>query len=125
MSTGIIPISSRRIRTIKTKGYSRSSLPLINKEDYAILYGLILGDLYISRKNTGNASLRFEQSIIHEQYLNHLFAKFNYLPCAHHVLQLSGRLESYIPGEANIFSLFYYSSINSYYRTSYFVLLKG
>jgi len=42
MSTGIIPINSRRIRTIKTKGYSRSSLPLINKEDYAILYGLIL-----------------------------------------------------------------------------------
>lgn len=76
MSTGIISINSRRIRTIKTKGYSRSSLPLINKEDYAILYGLILGDLHISRKN---ASLRFEQSIIHEQYLNHLFAKFNYL----------------------------------------------
>lgn len=40
MSTGIIPINSRSIRTIKTKGYSKSSLPLINKEDYAILYGL-------------------------------------------------------------------------------------
>jgi hypothetical protein len=37
------------------------------------------GDLYISRKNTENAFLRFEQSIIHEQYLNHLFEKFNYL----------------------------------------------
>jgi hypothetical protein len=79
MSTGIIPINSRSIRTIKTKGYSKSSLPLINKEDYAILYGLILGDLYISRKNTENALLRFEQSIIHELYLNHLFVKFNYL----------------------------------------------
>ena len=54
-------------------GYSKSGLPLIKKEDYEILYGLILGDAYISRKNTENASLRFEQSIIHKEYLKHLF----------------------------------------------------
>lgn len=29
-----------RTRTVKTKGYSKSSLPLIRKEDYEILYGL-------------------------------------------------------------------------------------
>lgn len=121
MSTGIISINSRRIRTIKTKGYSRSSLPLINKEDYTILSGLILGDLYISRKNTENASLRFEQSIIHEQYLNHLFAKFNYL-CTPSASVKRAVRKLYL---RDILSLFYYSLINRYYRTSYFVLLKG
>jgi hypothetical protein len=40
---------------------------------------LILGDLYISRKNTENAYLNFEQSIIHRKYLEHLFEKFQYL----------------------------------------------
>ena len=64
---------------MKTKGYSKSSLPLINREDYEIIYGLILGDLFISRKNNENASLRFEQSIIHKEYLEHLFDKFKYL----------------------------------------------
>jgi hypothetical protein len=40
---------------------------------------LILGDLFISRKNFENASMRFEQSIIHEKYIEHLFEKFKYL----------------------------------------------
>lgn len=40
---------------------------------------MILGDAFISRKNTENASLRFEQSIIHKSYLEHLFDKFSYL----------------------------------------------
>jgi hypothetical protein len=66
-------------RTVKTQGYKKSSIPAINKEDYEILYGLILGDLYISRKNYENASLRFEQSIVHKEYLEHLFEKFKYL----------------------------------------------
>lgn len=70
---------STRVRTVLTKGYSKSSLPLINKEDYEILYGLILGDLFISRKNNENAYMRFEQSIIHKEYLEHLFEKFKYL----------------------------------------------
>ena len=61
------------VRTVKTKGYSKSSFPLINKEDYGILYGLLLGDLFISRKNNENALIRFEQSIIHREYLEHLF----------------------------------------------------
>ena len=52
---------SIRVRTVKTKGYSKSSLPLINREDYEVLYGLILGDLFISRKNSENALRRFEQ----------------------------------------------------------------
>ena len=76
------------LRTVKTKGYSKSSFPLINKEDYEILYGLLLGDLFISPpaslrggggKNSENASLRFEQSIIHRKYLEHLFEIFKYL----------------------------------------------
>ena len=50
---------------------------MIKKENYEILYGLILGDLYISRKNSENASLRFEQSIIHKDYLKHLFDIFS------------------------------------------------
>jgi hypothetical protein len=62
-----------------TGGYNKSSLPLINKEHYEILYGLILGDLFISRKNTENAYLRFEQSIINRDYLEHLFSIFSYL----------------------------------------------
>jgi hypothetical protein len=37
-STG--PIIIKSPRDVKTKGYSKSSLPLINKEDYEILYGL-------------------------------------------------------------------------------------
>lgn len=40
---------------------------------------MILGDLFISRTNSENASLKFEQSIIHKEYLVHLFEKFNYL----------------------------------------------
>ena len=70
---------STRVRTIKTKGYSKSSFPLINREDYEVLYGLILGDLFISRKNSENAFIRFEQSIIHREYIEHLFERFKYL----------------------------------------------
>ena len=73
---------SIRVRTVKTKGYSKSSFPLINREDYEILYGLLLGDLFISRKNNENALIRFEQSIIHREYLEHLFEIFKYLGTA-------------------------------------------
>lgn len=72
-------VQNTTVRTVITKGYSKSSLPLINREDYEILYGLILGDLFISRKNNENALMRFEQSIIHKEYLEHLFEKFKYL----------------------------------------------
>ena len=65
--------------TVKKKGYSKSSFPLINREDYEILFGLILGDLFISRKNPENAFMRFEQSIIHREYIEHLFERFKYL----------------------------------------------
>ena len=65
--------------TVKKKGYSKSSFPLINREDYEILFGLILGDLFISRKNHENAFMRFEQSIIHREYIEHLFERFKYL----------------------------------------------
>lgn len=66
-------------RTVKKGGYSKSGLPLIKKEDYEVLYGLILGDAYISRKNSENAYIRFEQSIIHRGYLEHIFDRFKYL----------------------------------------------
>lgn len=71
--------TKQNFRTVKQGGYNKSSLPLINKEDYEIFFGLILGDLFISKKNNENASLRFEQSILHKEYLQHLFEKFNYL----------------------------------------------
>lgn len=38
-----------------------------------------MGDLFISRKNSENAYIRFEQSIIHKEYLEHLFYRFKYL----------------------------------------------
>jgi hypothetical protein len=33
-------------RTVKPGGYNKSSFPIIKKEDYEILYGLILGVIY-------------------------------------------------------------------------------
>jgi len=78
-NTRWISSTSANHRNVVPGGYNKSSLPLINKEHYEILYGLILGDLYISRKNTENAYLRFEQSIINRTYLEHLFNIFSYL----------------------------------------------
>jgi hypothetical protein len=43
----------------------------------SILVGLLLGDLYGQIQTTGvNARFRFEQSIVHEDYLLHLYALF-------------------------------------------------
>ena len=39
----------------------------------------ILGDLYIKRYRTENSSIRFEQLIIHKEYLKHLYDKLKYL----------------------------------------------
>ena len=47
------------------KTYKKSNYPLIKKEHLEILYGLIKGDLYISRYKTENARIKFEQSIVH------------------------------------------------------------
>jgi hypothetical protein len=78
-NTRWISSTSSNHRNVAAGGYNKSSLPLINKEHYEILYGLILGDLFISRKNTENAYLRFEQSINNRDYLEHLFSIFSYL----------------------------------------------
>ena len=86
---------STRVRTIKTKGYSKSSFPLINREDYEVLYGLILGDLFISRKNSENAYMRFEQSIIHREYIEHLFERFKYLCTATASLKTAERKKGF------------------------------
>lgn len=59
--------------------HNKSNLPLIKKEHLDILYGLILGDLYISRHKNENARMKFEQGMIHEEYLTHLFNIFKYL----------------------------------------------
>ena len=71
-----ISTTSPNLRNVKPGGYSKSSLPIINKEDYAILYGLILGDAYISRKNTENASIWFEQQALSKQFKTNKFFKF-------------------------------------------------
>lgn len=48
----------------------------------SILVGLNLGDLHIQKQNV-NARLRFEQGIVHEDYLNHLYDLFkSYCPQA-------------------------------------------
>ena len=52
---------------------------------------MILGDLFISRKNTENASLRFEQSTAHKEYLEHLFDKFNYLGTSNVAIRVADR----------------------------------
>jgi len=50
-------------------------------------------NLFISRKNTENASLRFEQSIIHKEYLEHLFEKFSYLGTKNVSIKVANRKE--------------------------------
>ena len=49
------------------------------------------GDLFIYRKNNENAYLRFEQSIIHKEYLEHLFDKFKYLCTASASIKTAAR----------------------------------
>jgi hypothetical protein len=144
-NTRWISNSSRIYRNENSGGYNKSSLPLINKEDYEILYGLILGDLYIStfglscqdlqgggrRKNTENAvHLKFEQSIINKDYLElHLFNKFKYL-CTKNMLVRTAERKVFNTGWRSkrsmlcIYSSVYfcYSAINSYNRTPYFIL---
>lgn len=71
---------SAKIGTILSKrSYSKSSSPLIKKEDYEILYGLMLGDLIISKKKNEDGLMRFEQPIYSQQFLEHLFKIFKYL----------------------------------------------
>ena len=49
----------------------------LSKELKDILIGLLLGDLNILKgEKSINAGLRFEQSIIHEDYIRHLFTLF-------------------------------------------------
>ncbi len=54
---------------------------------------IALGDLFISRKNNENASIRFEQSIIHKEYIEHLFEKFSYLCTANASIKTAERKE--------------------------------
>jgi hypothetical protein len=43
-----------------------------------ILVGCIMGDLYVKKQKGGlNPALRFEQGIVHKDYLFHLYALFN------------------------------------------------
>jgi NADH-ubiquinone oxidoreductase chain 4L len=51
----------------------------VNKEHEAIIVGGLLGDLQCSKDKraiNGNAFFKFEQGLIHEPYLIHLFKKF-------------------------------------------------
>ena len=44
---------------------------------YSILVGLCLGDLHIRKLKLGeNPYLVFEQSLVHQEYLNHLYELF-------------------------------------------------
>ncbi|ELU37858.1 LAGLIDADG DNA endonuclease family domain-containing protein [Rhizoctonia solani AG-1 IA] len=49
----------------------------LSQELTDILIGLLLGDLYARKQKLGvNSSLAFRQGIVHEDYLNHLYKKF-------------------------------------------------
>jgi LAGLIDADG DNA endonuclease family protein len=50
--------------------------PSLPPKLYEIVIGLILGDAYISRNKTENASLHIEQSIIHQDYVIHQYDLF-------------------------------------------------
>jgi len=43
---------------------------------YNILIGLILGDLYVNRRNN-NTRLQFQQGLVHKEYIYHLFELFS------------------------------------------------
>jgi hypothetical protein len=51
----------------------------LSQELKDIAIGLLLGDLYARKQKLGvNACLAFRQGIVHEDYLNHLYEKFQY-----------------------------------------------
>src|SRR5436190_15807573 len=62
-----------------TKG--RRSLFVLPENFKSILVGLILGDLYIFKSaKSVNAGLRFEQGLVHKDYLVHLYDLFKTYP---------------------------------------------
>ena len=65
----LLPVKPKRLTNLERQAFS---LP---EELKQILVGLILGDLYVTKRHT-NARLMFKQGIIHEDYLMHLYELF-------------------------------------------------
>ena len=105
---------SRDYRTVKPGGYNKSSLPKIKREDYEILYGLILGDLIYQEKIL--KILRFEQSVIHKDYLKHLFNKFSNLGTSTVSIKVAARKLF------NTSSVYFVTRQSTAIQTSYFIL---
>ena len=75
--SSLLPIAaSGRIKPKRLTNLERSQFTL-SEELKGILVGLILGDLFIQcRGESGNARLCFEQGMVHEDYLLHLYERF-------------------------------------------------
>ena len=74
--TGFIDASfsnQKRFYRIAAHKLPKNEIP---SELKSILIGLLLGDLYC-QKISLNSRLRFEQGIIHKDYLNHLYSLFS------------------------------------------------
>ncbi len=99
---------SRDYRTVKPGGYNKSSLPKIKREDYEILYGL--GEEKILK------ILRFEQSVIHKDYLKHLFNKFSNLGTSTVSIKVAARKLF------NTSSVYFVTRQSTAIQTSYFIL---
>jgi LAGLIDADG DNA endonuclease family len=68
--SSLLPVKPR-LTKVEKEAFS------LSQELKDITIGLLLGDLYVRKQKLGvNASLSFRQGIVHEDYLNHLFKKF-------------------------------------------------
>nr|QWC53684.1 LAGLIDADG homing endonuclease [Rhizoctonia solani] len=69
--SSLTPIKPKRLTKEEKEAFS------LSQELTDILIGLLLGDLYARKQKLGvNSSLAFRQGIVHEDYLNHLYKKF-------------------------------------------------
>lgn len=69
-----------------------------------MLIGLILGDVGLTRVGTENASLKCEQSVIHKEYLEHLFDRLKYLCTPSREIKTSHRVTKGTPTSSVYFT---------------------
>nr|QWC53656.1 LAGLIDADG homing endonuclease [Rhizoctonia solani] len=75
----LIPVKPTNNKTSGPLTKEKRESFLLSKELKDILIGLLLGDLNILKgEKSTNAGLRFEQSIIHEDYIRHLYTLFKF-----------------------------------------------
>ena len=66
-----IPLKNRRLTNLERSRF------VLSEDLKSILIGLLLGDLSAQKRSEkGNTNLHFEQGIVHEDYINHLYDLF-------------------------------------------------